>query len=55
MWNKFLLFCKQENYHFLKNTIAAQLNDIIKEWAANIKQVNGEDYKESVVMTMFNV
>lgn len=55
VWNQFLLFCKEKQYHLLEETTAEQINKILKDWAVNMKKVNGEEYKEGVVKTMFNI
>lgn len=55
IWNQFFLFCKERHHELLEDTTEMQLNEILKDWAVNMRKVNGDDYKEGVVKTMFNI
>uniref|UniRef100_T1IRV1 DUF3504 domain-containing protein n=1 Tax=Strigamia maritima TaxID=126957 RepID=T1IRV1_STRMM len=55
VWNQFTLFCESKGYNLTKDVSIEQLNDILTNWACNMKKRNGEEYKESVVKMMWNL
>jgi hypothetical protein len=55
VWHQFEEFCQTREFSVELQHTPEQLNDILKDFAFNMKRINGQDYKESVVKTMFNV
>ncbi|KAK9739015.1 hypothetical protein QE152_g9378 [Popillia japonica] len=55
IWRQFCEFCDAKNYSIEQNVREEELADILKDWAFNVRKVNGEEYKEGVVKTMWNV
>ncbi|XP_031335169.1 uncharacterized protein LOC116165037 [Photinus pyralis] len=55
VWKQFHEFCGQRGYELTRTTPTTKLALIMKDWGYNMKQKNGEDYKESVIKTMWNV
>lgn len=55
VWLQFRQFCHDKGHSFEDVKCSNEkLNDILKDWAFNMKKANGEDYKESVVKVMWN-
>lgn len=54
VWNQFALFCTERKYVLDGSTTTEQLADVLKDWGYNMKKMNGDDYKESVVKAMWN-
>lgn len=55
IWKQFIQFCAEKKYTLDKSTSNENLALILKDWAFNMRKVNGEEYKESVIKTMWNV
>lgn len=55
VWGQFMFFCCDRNYKLCAETSVNELGMIMRDWAYNMKRVNGEDYKESVIKTFWNV
>jgi hypothetical protein len=55
VWDQFEEFCQSREFSVELQHTPKQLNDILKHFAFNMKRTDGQDYKESVVKTMFNV
>lgn len=55
IWKQFKAFCKEKHYSLEKDTTTDELANILTDWGYNMKKSNGEDYKEAVVKTMWNV
>ncbi|XP_031337211.1 uncharacterized protein LOC116174575 [Photinus pyralis] len=55
VWKQFHEFCGQRGYELTRTTPTTKLALIMKDWGYNMKQKNVEDYKESVIKTMWNV
>lgn len=53
-WRQFEQFCNERKYTFDKETSVSQLALILKDFAFNMRRSDGEDYKESVVKTIWN-
>lgn len=53
-WRQFMDFCESKNYIINKNTTICELASIMKDWAFNMRRKDGEDYKESVIKTLWN-
>lgn len=54
IWNQFMEFCAQRNYKLEEKTPICEIAKILKDWAFNMKQKNGQDYKESTIKTIWN-
>jgi hypothetical protein len=54
VWMQFSQFCRNRNYILEQNTSLNKLNEILADWAFNMRKTNGDDYKESVIKTMWN-
>lgn len=54
IWRQFSTFCDAKGYKFERDTSIDKLNDILQDWAFNMRKCNGEDYKEAVVKTIWN-
>ncbi|KAJ3651303.1 hypothetical protein Zmor_017353 [Zophobas morio] len=55
IWRQFEKFCGERKYVFDGNTSTEKLAFILKDWGYNMKKVDGNDYKEAVIKTMWNV
>lgn len=55
IWKQFTEFCKAKKHELLETGNFEQLNLILKDWAWNMKKENGENYKELVAKTMWNI
>jgi hypothetical protein len=55
VWNQFRTFCNNRCYELNASTSDEQLAVILKDWGYNMPKENGQDYKETVVKTMWNV
>lgn len=55
IWRQFLSFCDERKYTLEESTTEDVLADIMTDWGYNMKKINGGDYKEAVVKTMWNV
>ncbi|KAJ8966840.1 hypothetical protein NQ317_003022 [Molorchus minor] len=47
VWNQFTTFCTEREYTLSAETSEAQLANIMKDYAYNMKKMDGEDYKEA--------
>ncbi|KAJ8977541.1 hypothetical protein NQ317_011232 [Molorchus minor] len=47
-------FCTEREYTLSAETSEAQLANIMKDYAYNMKKMDGEDYKEGTIKTMWN-
>lgn len=54
VWNQFTTFCTEREYTLSAETSEAQLANIMKDYAYNMKKMDGEDYKEGTIKTMWN-
>lgn len=54
VWKQFSIFCKERQYQFDRTTSDADLAKILKDWAYNMRKLNGEDYKEMTIKTIWN-
>lgn len=54
IWRQFIVFCKERNYELLASTPVTEIAMFLTDWAYNMKKVNGENYKEYTVKTMWN-
>ena len=55
IWKQFTSFCESRQYQLLETSKEEDIANILKDWAFNMRKKNGEDYKESVVKTLWNV
>lgn len=55
VWKQFLEFCTNRSYELNESTSDEQLATILKDWAYNMRKKDGQDYKETVIKTMWNV
>lgn len=55
IWKQFMSFCSEKKYVIDKNTTVSTLNLILKNWAWNMRKVNGVEYKEHCVKRMWNI
>ncbi|KAJ3648473.1 hypothetical protein Zmor_020274 [Zophobas morio] len=55
IWRQFEKFCGERKYVFDGNTSTEKLAFILKDWGYNMKKVDGNDYEEAVIKTMWNV
>lgn len=55
IWAQFELFTEERKYQLLQTTPVEELANILEDYGFNMKRLNGEDYKESVIKTMWNV
>ncbi|CAH1112248.1 unnamed protein product [Psylliodes chrysocephalus] len=46
IWAQFTQFCTVRKYTLDAHTSEGELNNILKDWAWNMKKTNGEEYKE---------
>ena len=53
-WKQFESFCSERKYCLNGDTTIEELSRIMKDFGFNMKKLNGEDYKEEVVKTMWN-
>lgn len=54
IWGQFTAFCSERNYQFDGETTDIYLANILKDWAYNMRKMDGQDYKESTVKTVWN-
>lgn len=54
IWGQFNKFMSEKQYKLDEFTSPLEINDILKSWAANMKKMDGTDYKEGVVKQMWN-
>lgn len=54
MWRQFASFCQERDYKIEATTTEEVLADILKDWAYNMKKLDGSDYKETTVKAMWN-
>lgn len=54
IWKQFSEFCLERNYELTASTELKQIATILEDWAYNMRKKNGENYKESVVKTLWN-
>lgn len=52
VWNQFTTFCTEREYTLSAETSEAQLANIMKDYAYNMKKMDGEDYKEGTIKTI---
>uniref|UniRef100_A0A6P7F3A3 Uncharacterized protein LOC114324677 n=1 Tax=Diabrotica virgifera virgifera TaxID=50390 RepID=A0A6P7F3A3_DIAVI len=55
VWTQFEQFCKVRNYQLNDNTSIQEIAKVLEDWGMNMKKMNGEDYKEYSVKTIWNV
>lgn len=55
VWKQFLTFCSERNYVLNESISTEMIASILKDWAFNMRKCNGENYKENVVKTMWNI
>lgn len=53
-WRQFAQFCGERNYNLNEEISVQRLALILKDFAFNMRKSNGEDYKETVVKTLWN-
>ncbi|KAJ3662270.1 hypothetical protein Zmor_006625 [Zophobas morio] len=53
-WKQFESSCSERKYCLNGDTTIEELSRIMKDFGFNMKKLNGEDYKEEVVKTMWN-
>lgn len=54
IWRQFMTFCESRNYVLERGTTVCKISNILLDWAYNMRKINGENYKEYVVKTMWN-
>lgn len=54
VWKQFMDFCNERNYTFDENSTDHHLAEILKDWAYNMRKIDGSVYKESTVKTIWN-
>ena len=54
IWRQFDEFCRAKDYSLNYDTPIEEIAQILTDWAYNMKKKNGDDYKESVVKTIWN-
>ncbi|KAJ8947986.1 hypothetical protein NQ317_001070 [Molorchus minor] len=54
VWNQFTFFCTEREYTLSAERSEAQLANIMKITPYNMKKMDGEDYKEGTIKTMWN-
>lgn len=55
IWDQFIRFCNDKCYELSASTTPTQLGQIMMDWGFNMRKMNGEDYKESVVKTVLQL
>lgn len=55
VWSQFEQFCKARSYELNEETSVAQLSNILEDWAVNMRKLNGDDYKEYSVKSIWNI
>ena len=55
IWKQFKDFCEIREYILAENTSTSKLAEILEDWAANMRTINGDDYKEYSVKTIWNM
>ncbi|KAJ9579511.1 hypothetical protein L9F63_004830 [Diploptera punctata] len=55
IWSQFERFCQQRNYVLTSQTPTKDIANILKDWGVNMRKINGEEYKEYTLKTMWNV
>lgn len=54
IWKQFESFCTSRNYSLDANTSTEKLALILKDWGYNMRKLDGSDYKEGVIKTIWN-
>ncbi|KAJ3661865.1 hypothetical protein Zmor_006244 [Zophobas morio] len=54
-WKQFNAFCQEKNYVLDHQRSIEEIANILKDWGYNMRRKNGEEYKECVVKTLWNV
>lgn len=54
VWLQFQRFCQERKFNLEEPAEISQLNLIMKDYGHNMKKLDGSDYKESVVKTIWN-
>lgn len=54
IWRQFMTFCVERNYKLDAENSNERLAFILKDWAFNMRKIDGSDYKESVIKTIWN-
>ena len=54
VWKQFTNFCEERKYELKVDTTTEHLAFIMKDFAFNMRKIDGNDYKESVVKTIWN-
>ena len=52
---QFNSFCADRQYELSENTSIEDLAKIMEDWGYNMKKQNGENYKEIVIKSMWNI
>ncbi|KAJ3666594.1 hypothetical protein Zmor_002031 [Zophobas morio] len=55
VWRQFENFCSDLNYILQGSTTLEEISNILMDYGYNMKKVDGSEYKESCVKTMWNV
>ncbi|KAJ9584639.1 hypothetical protein L9F63_021017 [Diploptera punctata] len=55
IWNQFEKFCQLRNYVLKAESPTKDIANILKDWSINMRKINGEEYKEYSLKTMWNV
>lgn len=55
IWKQFSNFCGDRHYDLASNLGNDELAKILEDYAWNMRKINGEDYKESVIKCHWNV
>ncbi|KAJ9587251.1 hypothetical protein L9F63_019230 [Diploptera punctata] len=55
IWNQFEKFCQLRNYVLTAETPTKDIANTLKDWSINMRKINGEEYKEYSLKTMWNV
>lgn len=53
-WNQFMAFCASAGFDLSQNTTTAEIASILKHYACNMRRRDGQEYKESVIKTLWN-
>lgn len=55
IWKQFMDFCEAKGYQLLQSTPLSELVNILEDYAFNMKKLDGSDYKEHCIKTLWNV
>uniref|UniRef100_T1IRV3 DUF3504 domain-containing protein n=1 Tax=Strigamia maritima TaxID=126957 RepID=T1IRV3_STRMM len=54
IWHQFTEFCSSKNYSLTPVTTTITLNQILKDFAWNMRKTDGTEYKETVIKVLWN-